>query len=102
MYSLSSPLSQQKLVHQRHLRRFLSAGPRIEPRGSRVSRPGDPPGLPPPHRAPKTQKGAPQPTADPLTLVGRRDSHLVDPELRGLVGVHVMDRGSEADDHLLL
>ena len=41
-----------------------------------------------------------QTPADPLSLVRRGDGHFVNPEVRSLVGVYVMDRRRHADHAL--
>jgi hypothetical protein len=44
------------------------------------------------------EKQLEQTSADALTLVRGCDGDLVDPQLRRLVGVHVVDGGCHADD----
>ena len=80
----------------------MSAGAGVKVPGRYVGRAGEDPCLHAPEPHAVIQQGIQQAAADPLALVGWRNSHFVDPQLSWFVRMHVVDPRGKAYDHMIV
>lgn len=102
MRGLAGTLNQGEFVHQRRLSGLPTSSRGVERTSRGIRRAGENPGLDAPQPRAVVQEGSEQPSPEPLPLVRGRHANLVDPELRGLVGMNVVHRRGEAHHRLLV
>lgn len=90
---------QPEREHDRRIDRFFATGRRVERHGRGVVVIGEHPGFAAAQPAAYFEQAGHHCLAESLPVVGWRDAHLVDEQLRGLVGMDIVHSTGKSDDH---